>query len=120
MKTITIILAILTLLFIGVYVLMIDRIPPDSLTKTRMGLLELRIQKYSEEHHCLPASLSDLQKREGYDNSPDDGWGREIIYTAKPDGSVTLSSPGKSGKPGSKDSIAMAFTVQLSPTTPQK
>jgi hypothetical protein len=120
MKALTIILAVLTLLAIGALILFTDRIPPDCLTKNRMDGLQWRIRQSAQEHHCLPDSLSQLEKREGYDNSSDDGWGREIIYTPNPDGTVTLSSFGKSGKPGSKDSIIVTFTVQLSATDSQK
>lgn len=120
MKAIITSLVVFMLLYIGAMVLFAEHISPDDLTHTNMAVLEMKIGQFAEEHHSLPAKLSDLKKREGYADSITDGWNREIIYDSKPDGSVTLSSFGKSGKPGGKDSITVKFTVQLPSGTAQK
>ena len=120
MRSKTTIILFLVLLIIGLVVfLFIDKIPPDALTRTNMVGIEQRIRKYVEDNGKLPLSLSQLQKRPGYDNSIKDGWGNTIIYYYK-GSTVFLVSYGKDGKIGGEDEnadISVHFTLKtrLSP-----
>jgi hypothetical protein len=79
---------------------LVDRIPPDAMTRTAMGETFVRIQMYMKEHRELPPSLAVLPTRKGYANSTTDGWGRPLGYTADEKGVITLTSLGADGKPG--------------------
>lgn len=72
----------------------IGTIPPYDLTKTRIGVIEIRIRSYWKANGHLPASLSDLPLLPRRDNSVIDGWGRPIKYKITGADTFTLSSPG--------------------------
>jgi len=71
-----------------------------ALTRRRLARTELRIREYEKTHQRLPDRLSDLPRLANQDNSIEDAWGRNIIYTPDLPGAVTLSSLGKDGRPG--------------------
>lgn len=66
-----------------------------------------RIHAYALEHNTLPSSLTDLPAS---DPSDDDGiedvWGCEFVYSASPEGLVTLRTYGRDGEPGGTGSDA--------------
>jgi hypothetical protein len=80
--------------------LLVDVIPPDSLTEVTMHICKRRIQRYAVEHNALPSSLSETREIPNAYNSTKDAWGHEIVYTVDPNGIVTLTSLGKDNKPG--------------------
>jgi hypothetical protein len=75
----------------------IDRIPPTSLTETRMLVTKRRILQYAHTHDQLPSDLSSLPPMPGYDTSVTDGWGRSLSYQTNTTGIVTLESLGRDG-----------------------
>jgi len=75
----------------------IDRIPPTSLTETRMFVTKRRILQYAQAHDQLPPDLSSLPQMAGYDMSLKDGWGRTLSYQTNSAGTVTLESLGRDG-----------------------
>jgi hypothetical protein len=72
----------------------IGTIPPHDLTKTRIGVIEIRIRSYWKANGHLPGSLSDLPVLPRRDNSVMDGWGTPIKYEITGATTFTLSSPG--------------------------
>ncbi len=89
---------IAVLLILGEF--LIPTIPPVDLTRTNMTVMAVRAWIYLRKHGCLPQGSADLPTRENYDNSIDDGWGRNIIYMIGPDHTITLRSLGRDGRPG--------------------
>jgi hypothetical protein len=80
---------------------LVDRASPYQLTQTTMTVLQYqRFPAFLEANHSFPKSLGELPERKGYDNSIQDGWGRDIEYTKTPNGTVILRSLGKDGKIG--------------------
>jgi len=91
---------------------LIERVPPRNLTTTRMRVTEVRIRSYWAANRRLPASLSDLPRLQGRDNSTNDGWGKPIHYEITGPSTVTLSSPGPKGRSnqaGSNEEISITF-----------
>lgn len=106
---------ILALVVVGVCMLLVDVVPPRAMTQTRMRVTERRIRAYVAEHKRLPTKLAELPRLGcNYDERTLDGWGRELIYAFQPDGSVVLSSFGKSGKTDDKEAVVVRFAVELS------
>ncbi len=105
-KALVILLALVALYAIAIFVsCVVGSMPPVPLTEYRMSSIERRIREYARIHHRPPHELSDdLPGAEGgfylFHGPFDDGWGRDIVYTVKQDGMVSLSSFGKDGKPG--------------------
>ena len=69
------------------------------MTDGSMHMMKRRILRYAHLHNELPREIKDLPVMEGYSNSTQDGWGREIPFVIK-DNTVTLTSYGKDGQPG--------------------
>ncbi len=78
----------------------VHKIPPRSLTVTRMHVVKRRVLQYAHSHNELPKSLSQLPKMQGYDNSVQDSWNHELVYEVDSVGNVTLKSYGKDGISG--------------------
>jgi len=78
------------------------RIPADVDTRSRLFFWAVQIHDYVELNGKIPGKLSSIPKREGYDNSVKDGWGRALLYSHDEDGTITITSYGKDGKPGGK------------------
>src|SRR4051812_39371640 len=103
MKIVFVALVIAVVAIVLLFVLCVETIPPDALTRTNMIVLEKRIRVYADVHKRLPDSLSELPKPT--DNRGDcllDGWGRPIQYI-KEGKTLTLLSSGKDGRPGEND-----------------
>ncbi len=77
-----------------------DVVPPSSRTACAMHMCKRRIQLYAAEHGALPPELSAAKEIPGFNNSPDDAWGRPVVYSFDANGVVTLKSLGKDGAPG--------------------
>jgi hypothetical protein len=91
--------------------LLIETIPADSLTKTRMIGIERRVNEYYQKNKKLPQSLKELPIPDGkYDTTINDGWNREIIYAVN-DNKIKLISYGKTGESGSPDTIKHEFVI---------
>ena len=75
-KNIAITFGIIVLLML----LFIDIAPPYSYSSGAVTSTRFKIEVYFEKNGFLPQSLADLPPREGYDNSLEDYWGREIVY----------------------------------------
>ncbi len=88
------------LLFSGASLLMSTcRIPPRSLTATRMHVMKRRVIRFAQAHGHLPAAVDELPVLRGYDDSVRDGWWRRITMSVE--GSrVTLTSLGRDNLPG--------------------
>lgn len=78
----------------------VDRIPPRALTITRMEILKLRVLQYTQSHGQLPTGLSALAPREGYDNSLQDGWQRELVFEVSASDVVSFRSLGRDAAVG--------------------
>ena len=95
----------------------IDRIPPSSLTETRMFVTKRRILQYAHTHDQLPPNLASLPPMPGYDTSVTDGWGRALVYRTNTAGVVTLESLGRdgiSGGSGDDADIIRSFPIRNS------
>jgi len=77
-----------------------QRMGPKETTHSRMRLLWLRMNKYSEEHGHPPAALEALPPTAEKDNAIKDGWGRRFLYTQLANGMLVLRSLGADGRPG--------------------
>jgi len=95
-----IILAIATAVVAVLVFSFVDRIPPRSLTATRMHVLKRRVLQFAQAHGEFPKSLVALPVMEGYDSSIRDGWKRDIIFEASTSGIVTFRSLGRDGAVG--------------------
>jgi len=84
----------------------VHRIPPRSLTATRMHVVKRRILQYAHAQNELPRSVSQLPRMAGYDNSVQDSWNRDFVYEIDSTGNVTLKSYGKDGVGGGDDDNA--------------
>jgi hypothetical protein len=98
--------------------LLIERIPPDAMTRTRIGIVEERLRRYWAKHGALPTDLSELPElRKDRDSSTLDGWGRPIGYEVQRTDNgvrVLLSSLGRDGRLGGSGQdadIVAAFEV---------
>ena len=78
-----------------------DTISPVDLTRTRIGGIAYQLGEYLRVHKRLPAELSDLPSRVGYDNSLKDAWGNKVLWDVS-GRIITLRSLGRDGKPGGK------------------
>lgn len=74
--------------------------PPQSRTVVRMHNIARRIIRYALIHNRLPENLMILPDLPEHDNSVTDGWDRDIIYQADPNGDITLVSYGRDGVSG--------------------
>ncbi len=80
--------------------------PPHPRTILRFTDTGGRILDYARAHGELPSDLSALPEIAGKRNNTRDGWGRPILFSSKPDGTVILTSYGKDGRPGGDDEKA--------------
>ena len=95
------IVAAIAIVLCGVALLLVDVIPPETLTQIRMDGVTTRIADYYMAWQKLPMSLSDLPPSK--DNRHDkvvDGWGKELIYSRDSAEAFTMSSLGADGAPG--------------------
>jgi len=91
-------------LFAGAVLFVMIGVPSKaSRTSTTMTVLWRRIQAYASEHNALPSSLAELPVLKNRDDTIDDGWGREFLYSLSPEGIVNLTSHGRDGEPGGED-----------------
>jgi hypothetical protein len=88
-------------------------IRPIDVTKNAILEAEVRIDIFFAAHQRLPAKLSDMPSRgPDYwppDNRFTDGWGRELNYLVKADGTIVISSYGPTGIPASDGAITLEF-----------
>lgn len=91
----------MALVFVGGW-LLIDVIPPRSLTSGRMCMTKRRIMQFAHQHNRLPATLAELPAMPGYDTETVDAWKRPLDYTIDESGVVTLRSLGADRQPGGK------------------
>ena len=114
MKIALVALIIVVLALVVIVWACVENVPPQTLTRGRMTLIENRIRDYAAAHHRLPDNLSELPKAaDNRDDSIVDGWGRPIQYK-KEGHTVTLLSLGKDGRPGGNNQdadINATFTV---------
>ena len=80
--------------------MMIDWIPPRSMTLTALRETATRIGIYFQRNKALPVNLNVLPIREGYTNRTTDGWKRPLTYRIDTNDTFTLSSLGRDGKVG--------------------
>ncbi len=86
---------------------------PAETTYAHMKVTERRVRDYVAKNRTLPATLADLAGRDGNrDASLADGWGRELLYEARGDGTVTLSSRGRTGKVEADDTMNYVFQIR--------
>lgn len=90
-------LALLAVL-VGIFVLFVDTIPPQSMTYVNMHMMKRRILRYAATNDSLPVSLGQLPSIEGSVNEVTDGWGRPILWQVEGD-EVILTSHGRDGVP---------------------
>jgi len=83
-----------TVILVAASFLLIETIPPRSLTATRMFVTKRRIVQYARQHDRLPSDLSDLPPMPNYDTATRDTWGRALDYSYDLSGVVTLRSLG--------------------------
>ena len=98
--------ALLAVVMVGLYVSLIDWIPPKDATLHAMGETFFRIGIYGRQRGALPPSLSVLPNRTGFANQTTDAWTRPLIYEVTPEGIIVLTSLGKDGKPGGRGDSA--------------
>jgi hypothetical protein len=98
---------------LGVMLMASETIQPRDLTVTRINITEQRIRLYWKTNQKLPAQLSELPNLSDRDNSVLDGWGNPIQYQTTPPSSVTLTSFGANGPPGSTNqNIIVTFDAR--------
>jgi hypothetical protein len=81
---------------------LVDRIPPKSLTVTRMWITKKRIMQYARATGRIPQDLSQLPSENNSDTEIKDAWGYPIIYRVLSDHQIVLESYGRDHKPGGK------------------
>jgi hypothetical protein len=79
----------------GIAMLLVDTIPPLSMTDLSMQACKRRVQRFAQEHGRLPLSLSETHPIQGWHSSIKDGWGVVVDYGFDANGIVTLRSLGK-------------------------
>src|SRR4051794_39780777 len=84
---------------IGGVCLLVDVVPPRSLTFGHMHMMKRRFLRYAAGNDSLPKGLKELPHIQGYANEVTDGWGQPILWKIDGD-EVTLTSFGRDGKPG--------------------
>ena len=100
LKKVIIILSVVAVACILWTVAVIDVIPPRSMTAGRMLRLKRKVLQYAQSHGELPKSLTTLPPMDGYDNSIQDGWKRDIIFEVSESGVVSFRSLGRDGFSG--------------------
>lgn len=75
------------------------RIPPESMTVTRMYVIKRQIVRFARSQGHIPRDIRGLPTIK-FDNEIVDGWGRTIRYSIDSDGSVVLVSLGRDGIKG--------------------
>ena len=89
----------IAVLSIAAMLLLVDTVPPRSLTHAHMHMMKRRILRYAGTHDALPTSIEQLPRIDGFANEVTDGWGRAILWQIK-DGEFTLISYGRDGMAG--------------------
>jgi Type II secretion system (T2SS), protein G len=69
-------------------------------TRTTIAVVLSRIESYARQRGSLPQSLDGLPREETRTSKITDGWGRRLLYDINNDGTITLASLGKDGRPG--------------------
>lgn len=104
-------IAFLSFVIGGVSVSLINRIPNDQLTISRLTATRYRIEEYIRLNNQIPKDLSVLVKRKNYNNSICDAWGNDFIYIVT-DKFVALLSEGSNPKnPEIKYVLSTTFEV---------
>jgi hypothetical protein len=78
-----------------------EKIPPRSMTITRMWLIKNKLFNYYQKYSKFPENLEFLPMTSGKDNSINDGWGRKILYIREGP-LIILKSYAKDGLEGGK------------------
>ena len=78
----------------------VDTIPPQNLTETRLLVTYNRIQNFWNQHGKVPTKLAELPDVKNRDCSIKDGWGRELNCDSDGTSKVKVWSFGRDGKPG--------------------
>ena len=91
-------------------------IPPESLTYGSMHMIKRRILKFAYTHNQLPKTLDELPVIPEYSDRLTDAWAERILYRINDDGSITLTSYGKDGRPGGEGTNADMVGVFMSKT----
>jgi hypothetical protein len=78
----------------------VDTIPPQNLTETRLLVTYNRIQNFWNEHGRVPTKPAELPDVKNRDCSMADGWGRELNWKSDGTSKVKVWSLGRDGKPG--------------------
>lgn len=101
----------ITLAILGVIIMLIDIIPPRSLTHGAMHMSKRRILRYAHQNNKLPENIDILPEISEYSNRIKDAWNRKLIYNINQDNTITLISYGRDGIQGgdgdSKDMIGI-------------
>lgn len=78
----------------------VDTIPPQNMTETRLLVTYDRIEKFWNQHGRVPSKPAELAEVKGRDCSMKDGWGRELHWDSDGTSKVKMWSLGREGKPG--------------------
>ena len=79
--------------------MLVDWIPPQSMTCTALAETSMRVRLFYESHKKLPQKISDLPVRGGYMNSTVDGWNHALLFEAS-ENEIVLRSYGADGVAG--------------------
>jgi Type II secretion system (T2SS), protein G len=79
---------------------LIDVIPAQNLTQTRLVVTFGRIQTFWNQHGKVPRHATELADEKDRDCSTMDGWGREFIWVSDGKTRVKVLSLGRDGKLG--------------------
>ena len=106
MKKVAVALVSVLALLIAILYVLVDIVPPVSMTVTVMEVTKEQILKYAKDMNVLPSGLSQLPLKKDKTNSLNDGWGRSIRYEVDSNGIISLTSLGKDGRPGGEGNAA--------------
>lgn len=88
------------IVLVGAGLLLIETLPPHSMTHGAMHMCKRRVLRYAHEHDRLPSTLKETDPIEGFDSSIKDAWGVEIEYSVDTNDVVTFRSLGRDKNPG--------------------
>jgi hypothetical protein len=97
MKRLIMIFGLATVVLAVLALVLVDTIPPRSLTVTHMTILKRRVLQFAHSRGELPHSLTDLPELRGFHDRIRDGWGRDIEFDVSASGVVTFRSLGRDG-----------------------
>jgi hypothetical protein len=97
MKRLIMIFGLATVVLAVLALVLVDTIPPRSLTVTHMTILKRRVLQFAHSRGELPHSLTDLPELRGFHDRVRDGWGRDIEFDVSSSGVVSFRSLGRDG-----------------------